>query len=123
MGNSSGHLRLKNLIFWGRHGCLPSERDLGNRFEVDIDLQVDLSRAAASDSLDTTIDMAQVYEISRRHVEGEPGTLIETLAGNIATELSVFDRVQSATVRVRKVFPPLPGAVQGVMEAEITHVA
>ena len=120
--NISDHLRLKNLIFWGRHGHFPFERESGNRFEVDLDLQVDLSPAIASDNLADTADLARAYEIAQRLVEGEPCELIETLAGRIAAELLTLPRVQSATVRLRKMSPPLPGAVQGIMEAEVTRV-
>ena len=123
MAEKPGHLRLKNLSFWGRHGHLPAEKDLGNRFEVDVDLQLDLSKAIKSDSLDDTVDLKQVYEIARKHVEGEPCALIETVASQIAAEIAALCDVQSVTVRLRKMNPPLRGAVQGIMEAEITHVA
>lgn len=115
------HLRLKNLAFYGRHGHHPFERESGNRFEVDVDLLISTVPAKRADRLEESVDLEQIYAITRRLVEGEPCALIETLATRIAGELLSFKGVKSATVRVRKVFPPLPGAVQGIMEAEVTR--
>jgi dihydroneopterin aldolase len=118
----SDHVRLSGLIFWGRHGHLPFERELGNRFEVDVDLVLDISRAAEVDRIDLTVDLAQVWEAVRSEMEGEPCHLLETLADRIARHLARMDKVGSATVRVRKMFPPLAGATQGIMEVEVTRV-
>ncbi len=119
---TSGHLRLEKLAFWGRHGLLPFERESGNRFEVDVDLQVDLTEAVRTDQIESTVDLEKVYGTIRRIVEGDPCPMLETVANNIAVELVRLDKVQSCTIRVRKMNPPLPGATGGIMEAEITRV-
>jgi len=120
MKSDFGHLRLNNLSFRGKHGHYPQERELGNRFEVDVDLKVQLADAVDTDNLEKSIDLAAVYEVVRGTIEGNPKNLIETLAADISSELATWDRVHSATVCVRKLNPPLPGLTQGVMEAEIT---
>ncbi|RJP78670.1 MAG: dihydroneopterin aldolase [Candidatus Zixiibacteriota bacterium] len=116
------YVRLKDLRFWGRHGHLPFEKELGNRFEVDVDLQMDASQVIQTDHLHDTVDLARVYDLVRARVEGEPCQLLETLAGRIAGDLAGLDHVAAATVRVRKMFPPLEGNTQGVMEVEVTRV-
>lgn len=121
--STEGRLRLKNLLFWGKHGHLPSERELGSRFEVDIDLTVNLELAARSDRLEDTVDMAEVYQIARKHIEGKSRRLIETLAAVIAGDYLKLRGVKKVTVRVRKIAPPLPGATGGIMEAEVTRVS
>ena len=100
---------------------MPFERKSGNRFEVDVDLKVELVEAVAKDELESTVDLAEVYEIVKQEVEADPSTLIETVAGKIAENLLKIDGVQSSMVRVRKLYPPIPGAVTGVMEAEVTR--
>jgi dihydroneopterin aldolase len=121
MNDPAGTLRLKNLVFWGRHGHHAFERESGNRFEVDVELN--LSNIGATDALESTVDLDFVYTVVRRFVEGDPCILIETLAHLIASELVKLEKVQSCTARVRKTFPPLEGATSGVMEAEITCVS
>jgi len=117
------HIRLKNLCFWGRHGHFPGETDLGNRFEVDVELELDVSQAAELDRIDLTVDLTAAYDIVRRHVEGEPCQLLETLTGRIIADLVKLDKVELARVRVRKLMPPFAGATQGVMEVEMTRRA
>ncbi|HEX7345011.1 MAG TPA: dihydroneopterin aldolase [bacterium] len=123
MPEKADRIRLNNLLFWGRHGCFPSEQELGNRFEVDVELQVDAARAARLDRIDLTVDLSLVYDAVRRHVEGKPCRLIETLAYRILGDLLKLDKVKAATVRLRKLSPPFSGAIQGVMEVELTRPA
>jgi dihydroneopterin aldolase len=123
MGSTSHQLRLKDLVFWGQHGHTPAERELGNRFEVDVEIEAELSEACSEDRLEATVNLTTVYEIVRKHAEGDPCILIETLAEQIASEIAALRQVETATVRVRKVQPPIKGMVQGVMEAEVTRVS
>ena len=123
MPEKADRIRLNNLLFWGRHGHFPSEHELGNRFEVDVELEVDATRAAQLDRIDLTVDLTPVYETVRRHVEGKPCRLIETLAGRILGDLVKLDKVKAVTVKLRKLSPPFPGAVQGVMEVEMSRRA
>jgi dihydroneopterin aldolase len=101
-------LLLEGMTFFGRHGALPAERELGARFTVDVELVADLRRAGRTDRLEDTVDYSEVYELVRQVVEGEPCQLLEAVAERIANRLSPMDRVDRVTVRVRK-RPPLEG--------------
>lgn len=101
---------LRDLVFRGHHGVLPAERELGQRFEVDIVLHADLSAAAASDDLTDTVSYAEVYEQAKAVVEGAPRALIETVAVDIACEvLRRNARVQEVSVMLRKPQVPIDG--------------
>jgi dihydroneopterin aldolase len=94
---------LEGMTFFGHHGTLPAERDLGQRFVVDVELRVDLQPAGERDDLDLTVDYSQVHDQVRALVEGPPVQLTETLAVRVAG--AVLDRhplVQAVRVRVRK---------------------
>lgn len=101
-------LLLEGMTFFGRHGALPAERELGARFSVDVELLADLRRAGRTDRLQDTVDYSKVYELVREVVEGEPCQLLEAVAERIASRLTDLDRVDRVTVRVRK-RPPLEG--------------
>jgi dihydroneopterin aldolase len=91
---------LEGMTFFGHHGTLPAERDLGQRFVVDVELRLDLQD---SDDLDLTVDYSQVHDQVRALVEGPPVQLTETLAVRVAG--AVLDRhplVQAVRVRIRK---------------------
>ena len=56
---------LRGLLFHAHHGVLPAERALGQKFELDVALSVDLRAAGQSDDLNDTISYAAVYECER----------------------------------------------------------
>src|SRR5207253_9456730 len=95
-------LLLEGMVFFGRHGALPAERELGARFTVDVELGLDLRAAGRSDLPADTVDYSRVYEAVRDVVEGSPQTLLESVAERIASLLLGFDHVEQATVRVSK---------------------
>jgi dihydroneopterin aldolase len=99
---------MEGMAFFGRHGVFPAERELGARFTVDVELFGDLTAAALSDRLDSTIDYARAYELVKEVVEGDPCHLLEAVAQRIADRLLQLPRVERATVRVQK-RPPLEG--------------
>lgn len=99
---------MEGMAFFGRHGVFPSERELGARFAVDVELEADLRAAGGSDRLEDTIDYARAYSMVQEVVEGEPCRLLEAVAERIAERLLELPRVSRATVRVSKK-PPLPG--------------
>ncbi len=66
---------LEGMIFYGRHGTLPAERELGQRFIVDIELRCDLRPAGLSDDLAKTVDYGEVHRQAREIAEGPPAGL------------------------------------------------
>jgi 7,8-dihydroneopterin aldolase/epimerase/oxygenase len=106
---SKDKITLCNMVFRGGHGVHPAERELGQRFEVDVELALDLSRAMASDALQDTVDYGRVYAIVREEVEEHHYQLIEALAGAIVRRLLEELAVTSVLVRVRKPQVPLDG--------------
>lgn len=103
-----GTIELRGLRALGICGALPEEKERRQPLEVDLDVAADLTRAAGNDQLDDTIDYAAVCEIVERVVAEEHFTLIERLAGRIAEVVLSDQRVQSVTVAVRKLRPPVP---------------
>ncbi|MGI8909361.1 MAG: dihydroneopterin aldolase [Rubrobacteraceae bacterium] len=94
---------LEGMVFHGRHGTLPAERDLGQPFIVDVELRLALRPAGTSDDLEKTVDYGEVHRRAREIVEGEPVNLTETIAERIAAEvLEEHPPVQSVRVRVAK---------------------
>lgn len=105
-------IALEGMVFYGYHGVYEEERRLGQRFVVDLRLDVDLREAGRSDRLEASVDYVQVYRDVRAVVEGEPLRLIEAVAERIAqVVLDRHPRVARVTVTVKKPAVPLPGAL------------
>jgi 7,8-dihydroneopterin aldolase/epimerase/oxygenase len=102
---------LHNMVFRGRHGVHPAERELGQRFEVDVELTLDLSQAMLSDALQDTVDYSRAYAIVREEVENHQYQLLEALAGAIVRRLLAELPAAAVLVRVRKPQVPLHGVL------------
>lgn len=100
-------VELRGLRVMGRHGCLPEEQERDQPFEVDLDVELDLSLAGASDDLADTLDYGAAVEAAAAVVAGEPSALLERVAARIADTLLAYERVRAVTVVVRKLRPPV----------------
>ncbi len=106
-------LTLNGLQYRGKHGYYEQERAEGNTFEVDLIFGLDLSDAAATDNLDTTIDYQAAEALVKEIMHGPSVKLIETLAQRIGKKLfNSFPCIQKLEVRVRKLNPPLETKTQ-----------
>ena len=101
-------IELRGLRSIGTHGVLAEEQTRAQPFEVDLDLDVDLAPAGRSDDLADTVDYGALAERVASIVTGERHLLLERLAGRIADAALADSRVQSVTVTVRKLRPPVP---------------
>src|SRR6187200_977025 len=96
-------LHLTGLQFFGFHGTEPWEKEIGRRFEVDIDLQVDMTAAGQTDQLDKVLDYRNVYAAAKDVIAGESHNLIERIAWRVLEEMfKRFPQVNSACVKVGK---------------------
>jgi len=98
----------------GVHGVLPEEKVRAQPFEVDVELDVDLRAAGATDALDDTVDYGALCEAIRAVVATEQHELLERMATRIADLCRADPRVTGAAVTVRKLRPPVPVAVEHV---------
>ncbi|WP_274648441.1 dihydroneopterin aldolase [Paenibacillus humicola] len=106
---------LQGMRFFGYHGVFPEENKLGQQFYVDLELRLDLTRAAETDELEHTVNYAGIHELIKQIVEGPPFKLIEALAGGIASRvLDAYTNVNEVTVRVTKPHPPFDIQFDGV---------
>jgi 7,8-dihydroneopterin aldolase/epimerase/oxygenase len=112
-------IRIKKATFYGYHGVLSEEQSVGGKFEADVDIYTDFSKAAEKDSLNQTVDYEKVYKFMYKLALEQKYYLIESLAAKIADELLInFKQIQKVAVRVRKNNPPLGGLVDCV-ETEV----
>ena len=80
-------IRIKGATFYGYHGVLSEEQTVGGKFEADVDLYTDFSKAAIDDNLAETIDYHKVYKFIYKLALDDKYYLIESLATKIANEL------------------------------------
>ncbi len=92
----------------GCHGVTDEERQLAQPFEVDVELEVDLTDSSTRDDLDCTVDYAVVAAKVDQVVSSSSYRLLESLAGAIAKVVLDLPHVEAITVEIRKLRPPMP---------------
>ena len=106
---------ITGMEFYGYHGCLPAEREKGQRFYIDVELFLELRQAGKSDELRDTVNYAEVFEEIRRVVEGPPKQLIEAVAEAAAERvLTNFHMVDRIVLTVHKPGAPISGKFRDV---------
>lgn len=104
-----GKVSLEGMEFYARHGYYEEERVIGNKYSVDVTLDVDFSEAASDDRLEGTVNYEKVYEIVQ-NVMSIDANLLEHLAGKMIKALKQnFSQVNQVQVRISKYNPPIKG--------------
>jgi 7,8-dihydroneopterin aldolase/epimerase/oxygenase len=90
------------MVFAGRHGYYEHEQLQVQRFEVDVELILNLQPAGLEDDLERSVDYALVHAVVRQIVESTTYRLLEALAEAIAHEILAGFPAEEVGVRVRK---------------------
>jgi 7,8-dihydroneopterin aldolase/epimerase/oxygenase len=112
-------IRLVNMTFYGFHGVALAEKETGRRYEVDCELETDISKAAQSDHLDDTVNYVTIYHVVEEFLERHRYNLLETLAQRLAAEIKRQTGISKVKIKVRKRIPPVPGNIDYI-EVETT---
>jgi 7,8-dihydroneopterin aldolase/epimerase/oxygenase len=95
-------IELAGLVVFGHHGYLEEERRIGQRFLVDLWVDV-VGAATESDRIEDTVDYRRLAALVREVFGGEERLLLEGLAGAVADGIvERFPAVTRVRVRVRK---------------------
>ncbi len=95
-------IELAGLELYGYHGVLDEEREHGQRFLVDLWLDVADTRSGHSDSIKDAVDYRPVVAVVREISDGRAYHLLEALAAALADALLDRFPVEKVRVRVRK---------------------
>ncbi len=109
---------ISGLKVFAFHGCLPEERERGQTFFIDAEVQYDFSEAAASDALVDAVDYNRLANELHAIASTEAYDLLEALVVRLGEHILSDPRVSAATVRVHKPEAPFDQEV-----AEVTAQA
>lgn len=113
-------IQLTGIRCYGYTGYLQEEQVLGQWFEVDLTLWLDVAAAGESDEIADTLDYRGAIETVKQIVKTSKFALIEKLATAIANAMLELDRVQQVQVRLSKPAAPIPD-FGGKITLEITR--
>jgi len=101
-------IHISGIRSYGYTGFLPEEQKLGQWFEVDLTVWLDLSVSGASDAIADTLDYREAIAQTQELVATAKFELIEKLANAIADTLLAIDKVQRVRVQLSKPAAPIP---------------
>lgn len=108
-------IRISGIKGFGYHGVFESERNTGQDFYVDIEMQVNLTRASISDDVKDTINYAEVTDLVVQEITTNPVSLIEKLSARIAERIKTnFAQAEQVTVTVHKPQAPVSANIKDI---------
>jgi dihydroneopterin aldolase len=108
----------RDLRVFGRHGVHEEERERGQDFLFDIELEV--GERGRSDRLEDAVDYVEVARAVREISDAKQYALLEALASAVADELERRFAPERVRVRVRK--PEVrPAGLDGAVGVTVTR--
>ncbi len=110
-----GVIDIVGLVLFAKHGVQEEEARLGQRFVLDVALEVEVTDAVKSDRLASTVDYGEAVAVVEAAFRAKRFYLIEAAAAHVAsTLLAHFSRVKLVRVTVRKPSAPVPAVIDYV---------
>lgn len=104
-----GKVALDGLEFFAYHGYYVEEQKLGNKYEVNIEVECDLDKAAHDDTLSGTVNYETLYKIVQEEML-IPSKMLEHVGQRIINRaLEIFPEIASVLVEISKFNPPVKG--------------
>ena len=111
-------VEIRGLRVFGRHGVHADERERGQDFVFDVELEV--GERGTTDKLEDAVDYVEVARVVQEVSDGRQFNLLEALATAVADELERRFTPERVRVRVRK--PEVrPAGLEGTVAATVTR--
>ncbi len=105
---------LKGITVFGYYGVSPTEREIGQKLELDVEFYHDFTKAVVTDSLEDTVNYERVYAKVMETVETNRFSLLETLGDAICRAILVDFPVRRVKTTIRKLTLPFPNNLSHV---------
>ena len=109
-----GQIEIEGMEFFAYHGHYPVEKEVGNKFIVNINITTDCEKAGKSDQLEDALDYQKVYLLIKNEMSIS-SDLLEHVATRILDKLYLeFPEISHASVKISKMNPPMGGQIEKV---------
>lgn len=99
---------ITGLVIHARHGIMEHEKEVGQRFVIDLELTADLSESSRTDRLADTVSYSNVVATATAAFKNANYRLLERAAGAVADAiLASFPRIDVIKVTVHKPHAPV----------------
>jgi dihydroneopterin aldolase len=109
-----GKIIITGLEVFAYHGCTPEEKERGQDFLIDLEVEYDLSPAIAEDDLGRAVDYDGLASAVHELASEERYDLLESLASRIGEHILDSTPAERVLVRVHKPDAPMQREVEDV---------
>jgi dihydroneopterin aldolase len=105
--NTPDRIELRGLAVYAHHGVFEHERMYGQEFIVDLVVEGDTRKAAASDDVADAVNYGTLALTVAHEVKRDPVNLLETLAARVASAVLADPRIEAVEVTIHKPQAPI----------------
>ena len=113
-GAESVTIEITGLSLYTHHGVSDAEREVGQRLVVDLRLDMGETDATVTDSIEDTVDYAEVCQLVALVAQQRSHRTLERLCATIAKRLLADYDLEGVWVKATKPEPPIALAVEEV---------
>jgi 7,8-dihydroneopterin aldolase/epimerase/oxygenase len=113
-GAESVTIEIAGLSLYTHHGVSEAEREVGQRLVFDLRLDVGETDATVTDSIDDTVDYAEVCQLVALVAQQRSHRTLERLCSTIADRLLADYELEAVWVKAAKPEPPIALSVDEV---------
>jgi 7,8-dihydroneopterin aldolase/epimerase/oxygenase len=107
-------VEITGLSLYTHHGVSDAEREVGQRLVLDLRLDVGETDATVTDSIEDTVDYAEVCQLVALIAQQRSHKTLERLCSTIANRLLEDYELEGVWVKATKPEPPIPLSVDEV---------
>jgi dihydroneopterin aldolase len=107
-------VEITGLSLYTHHGVSDAEREVGQRLVLDLRLDIGESDATVTDSIEDTVDYAEVCQLVALIAQQRSHKTLERLCSSIANRLLEDYQLEGVWVKATKPEPPIPLSVDEV---------
>jgi dihydroneopterin aldolase len=107
-------VEITGLSLYTHHGVSEAEREVGQRLVLDLRLDIGESDATVTDSIEDTVDYAEVCQLVALIAQQRSHKTLERLCGTIANRLLADYPLEGVWVKASKPEPPIALTVDEV---------
>ncbi len=107
-------IEISGLSLYTHHGVSAAEREVGQRLVLDLRLDVGQTDATVTDSIEDTVDYAEVCQLVALVAQQRSHKTLERLCSSIADRLLADYELEGVWVKATKPEPPIPLSVDEV---------
>ena len=99
---------IKDLVVFAKHGVLPEESVLGQKFLVTLRLSLDIRSAGMSDDLNHSVSYADIAHEAYNFLTENTFKLIESCAEGLARHLLLlYKKIRTVEIEIKKPWAPI----------------